>query len=302
MDVSLLRRRINLGLVAFVAALATLLAALAPAARGESNYVALGDSFTAGPLIPLQIAPFGCFKSNNNYPHLLRDDFGLPLRDASCSGAETDDFWTSQNVTPDPDPPAQFERLDSDTQVVTVGIAGNDIGFSEIIRNCTSRTSPYGRPCQDRYLQGDTDVISQRIEETAPKIAAVLDEIHRRSPQADIYWVNYLPILPDKGKGCWPQVPIAYDDVPYLRDKHKELNDMLAEQVAEYHASTGDDARVVDAYKAGIGKDACQLPGKRWVEPAVPLAAAAPYHPNFKGMKGTERKVRATALRRARRS
>jgi lysophospholipase L1-like esterase len=286
--------RARLGLVALVGVLAAALAG-APAAHAEANYAGLGDSFTAGPLIPNQIPPLGCLKSDNNYPHLLaRDDgFGLTLRDASCSGAETEDMWSSQNVSPDPDPPPQFSVLDADTQLVTVGIGGNDIGFSEIIENCTSRTSPEGQPCQDHYVRGGNDVISKRIKKTAPKIDAVLEEIHARSPQADVYVVNYLPILPhaetDRGRpGCWPQVPVAYDDVGYLRAKHEELNAMLAEQAAQNAAT------IVDAYTKGKGWDACQKPGERWVEPEVPVAAAAPYHPNADGMRGTADAVRAT--------
>jgi hypothetical protein len=76
--------------------------------------------------------------------------------------------------------------------------------------------------------------------------------------------------------------------VPYLRAKQKELNQMIANQAA------ANDATLVDAYTAGIGHDACQLPGIRWVEPAVPANAAAPLHPNLFGMQGTERALLAT--------
>lgn len=186
----------------------------------------------------------------------------------------------SQDVDPDPDPPPQFDALSADTRVVSVGIGGNDIGFSEIIRNCSSPT-PQGQPCQDRYIVDGQDEISERIANTAPKIADVLQGIHSGSPNADVYLVNYLPILPDEGPGCWPQVPVAENDVPYLRAKQKELNQMLADQAA------ANDATIVDAYTAGIGHDACQLPLTRWVEPAAPASPAAPFHPNLEGMKAT---------------
>jgi hypothetical protein len=54
------------GLVVLVAALA----AGAPAAAAAPSYVSLGDSYTAGPLIPNQLPPYGCLKSDHNYPHL----------------------------------------------------------------------------------------------------------------------------------------------------------------------------------------------------------------------------------------
>jgi lysophospholipase L1-like esterase len=276
-------RRARLWLLAIVASLLAALAAHAPAAAGaeKPSYVALGDSFTAGPFIPNQIEPYGCLKSDHNYPHLARPGLKLPaFRDASCSGAETEDMTQSQDVDPDPDPPPQFDALDARTRIVTVGIGGNDIGFSEIIENCASPT-PTGHPCQDRYVSGGRDELSERIANTASKIAAVLQGIYTRSPKAEVYVVNYLPILPEEGPGCWPQVPLAHEDVPYLRAKHKELNAMLAQQAA------AGDATLVDAYSAGIGHDACQPPMIRWVEPAAPVAAAAPFHPNLEGMEGT---------------
>ena len=75
-------------------------------------------------------------------------------------------------------------------------------------------------------------------------------------------------------------MPIAPDDVPYLRAKEKELNAMLATQAAAAGAT------YVDVYGPSIGHDACQLPGVRWVEPLIPLAPAAPVHPNALGMRG----------------
>jgi lysophospholipase L1-like esterase len=251
------------------------------AGAADPSYVALGDSYTAGPLIPVPIPPFGCLKSSNNYPHLAAPDLGQPVfRDASCSGAETKDMTQPQNVSPDGPNPPQFASLDSKTRIVSIGIGGNDIGFTDIARNCSSATNT-GTPCQDRYVVNGRDEISARIAETAPKVAAVLQGIHSRSRKAGVYVVNYLPIFPDSGPGCYPQIPVTDGDVPYLRAKQKELNQMLADQAAANRAT------LVDAYTAGIGHDACQLPETRWVEPVVPVAAA-PLHPNLFGMQGTE--------------
>ena len=43
------------------------------------------------------------------------------------------------------------------------------------------------------------------------------------------------------------------------------------------------------------GKDACKGPGTRWVEPLVPGNAAAPFHPNARGMAGVTPAVVAAA-------
>jgi lysophospholipase L1-like esterase len=244
------------------------------------SYVSLGDSYTAGPIIPVQQNdPLGCLRSDHNYPHLVAAALAVTaFRDPSCSGAETEDMTSSQGVSPGPNPP-QFDSLSTDTQLVTLGIGGNDIGFTEIIENCSSLT-PTGHPCQDHYVVNGHDELAQRIADTAPKVAAVLQGIHQRSPKARVLVVAYLAILPESGPGCWPQMPIAPDDVPYLRAVENELNGMLAQQAAANRAG------FVDAYTASIGHDACQLPGTRWVEPAIPTTPAAPVHPNLFGMQG----------------
>ncbi len=267
-----------------VAALAVL-AMLVPATPAAADYVALGDSYTAGPVIPLQIDPYGCLKSNNNYAHLAAPDLGQPaFRDPSCSGAETEDMTQPQGVSPGPNPP-QFDSLDADTQVVTLGIGGNDIGFSGIAEDCFQSMPSAGSPCKDQYTAGGQDEVSRRIAEAAPKVAQTLQGIHSRSPQARVFVVNYPAIFPDQGGGCWPQMPVAEGDVAWLRDKEKELNQMLAAQAAANSAS------VIDWYTASIGHDACQPPAIRWVEPAAPASPAAPVHPNLFGMMGAAQLV-----------
>jgi len=260
-------------------ALATLvsLGALAGAARA-ANYVALGDSYAAGPIIPNQIAPFGCLKSDHNYAHLAAPTIGLPLKDATCSGATTNDMTESQSTELGSVPP-QFDSLSAETTRVSLTIGGNDIGFSEIALSCVT-LNPFSTPCKDKYDSGGHDQIAERIAATAPKVAAVLQGIHSRSPSAKVFVVNYAAIFPETGYGCWPQMPMGFGDVPYLRSKEKELNAMLATQAAANGAS------LVNWYNASIGHDACKGSSTRWVEPVIPTNLAAPVHPNERGMQG----------------
>jgi GDSL-like Lipase/Acylhydrolase family len=266
-------RRVAVLALAMLAALA----ALAGAARA-ANYVALGDSYAAGPIIPNQIAPLGCLKSDHNYAHLAAPTIGLPLRDPTCSGATTADMTNPQETELGTNPP-QFDSLDSETTRVSLTIGGNDIGFSEIALSCVT-INPFSTPCKDKYDSGGKDQIAERIAATAPKVAAVLQGIHTRSPSAKVFVVNYAAIFPETGFGCWPQMPIGFGDVPYLRAKEKELNAMLSTQAA------ANGATVIDWYKASIGHDACKGSSTRWVEPVVPTNPAAPIHPNLAGMTG----------------
>jgi hypothetical protein len=261
------------------ALVALALFAVAAAGARAANYVALGDSHAAGPLIPNPVLPLGCLKSDHNYPHLAAPGIGLTLRDASCSGATTVDMTNPQNVEPDGPNPPQFNSLDASTTVVSLTIGGNDIGFSEVAQSCIT-LNPFSHPCLDKYDAGGVDQLKARIEATAPKVAAVLAGIKSRSPSAKIYVVNYPAIFPETGFGCWPQMPIGFQDVPYLRSTEQRLNSMLATQASAAGAT------LVSWYNASIGHDACKSSSTRWVEPLVPGELAAPIHPNQAGMQG----------------
>jgi len=278
MNASTLSPRPALRVLALAVVALALLAVAATGARA-ANYVGLGDSYAAGPLIPNPVLPLGCLKSSNNYAHVAAPSIGLTLRDASCSGAKTTNMTNPQNVEPDGPNPPQFNSLDASTTVVSLTIGGNDIGFSEVAESCIT-INPFSHPCLDKYNPGGNDQLKARIEATAPKVAAVLQGIHTRSPAAKIFVVNYPAIFPETGSGCWPQMPLGFQDVPYLRATEQRLNSMLATQAA------ANGATLVNWYGASIGHDACKSTSTRWVEPLVPGTLAAPIHPNKQGMAG----------------
>src|SRR5918997_1372420 len=122
------RKRAQTWIVTLATALLAALAAAVPASANKGEYVAMGDSYTAGPLIPLQIQPYGCLKSSNNYPHLAAPDLKVRrFTDISCPGAQTKHFTQQQNATPGRTPP-QFSALTPETTIVSFTMGGNDIG------------------------------------------------------------------------------------------------------------------------------------------------------------------------------
>ncbi len=272
-----------------------LLAGLAtPAAVADTaaphHYVALGDSYTAGPGIPNQTADApGCGRSDHNYPHLVAEALGAArLTDVSCGSATTAHMTASQPLAGGVSHPPQLDALDPDVDLVTLGISGNDIGFGEIITSCVvhSVVLPITAPCRAHYTR-DGDELGRRIEATAPKVAAVLAGIRQRAPQARILVVGYPVILPATGPGCWPLMPIAFGDVAWLRTVEERLNAMLAEQAAAGGAT------FVDTYSSSVGHDVCRLPGHKWVEGLILTAPGSPVHPNALGMANTARQVLA---------
>ena len=81
------RRRMR-GLALPLLAAMALFARRSPRRRGRPTTSALGDSYAAGPLIPNQLLPLGCLKSDHNYAHLAAPSIGLTLRDAELQRRE----------------------------------------------------------------------------------------------------------------------------------------------------------------------------------------------------------------------
>ncbi|MFJ4716017.1 SGNH/GDSL hydrolase family protein [Streptomyces sp. NPDC088785] len=266
-----------LGSLALTAAM-TGAADAAPArheARPLSNYVALGDSYTSGPLIPRQVDA-NCARSDHNYPSITASARHVDsFTDVSCGGATTAQMWQAQGTNG-----PQLDAVRRDTDLVTLQIGGNDIGFGSIISTCAAlgSTAPAGNPCEQHYRTAGYDELSLKILQTAPEVARVLRAVHTRAPHARVVVVGYPDLLPDDGTGCYPSVPFAAKDFPYLRDTGKRLNLMLR-AVALVNR-----AEYVDTYKPTVGHDMCKAPTDRWIEPLNPTSPAAPAHPNAKGM------------------
>ena len=163
--------------------------------------------------------------------------------------------------------------------MVTVGIGGNDIGFSGIIEDCAT-VNPFGRPCRDDFVRNGQDEISNRIRATAPKVGAVIRGIRARSPYAAIFVVGYPAILPNSGIGCWPQMPLAFADVATCGTRRRSSTRCWRPRPRPTAPATSTPTRRASA------SDACKGVGTRWVEPIVPANPAAPVHPNARGMQG----------------
>ena len=274
-----LRRRLRVSTIAAAITLAAVVAPGAPAQADPTKYVALGDSYAAGPLIPMMEQPWGCLKSTNNYPKLLAKRLGLTLRDATCSGAQTDDMWHPQGVSPTPNP-AQFDRLEADTGIVTLQIGGNDIGFGSIAEACGS-AAVQQQSCRSQFSNPDgSDELERRIAETLPLVIDVVEGIRARSPLAEIYLLGYPSIFRLGPVASCPAMGVGEADAQYLRGVQEKLNAMIAQ------AASSAGARYVDVYGPSAGRTSCDLPALRWVEPLVPVHAAAPIHPNLNGMLG----------------
>ena len=268
--------------LAAVAGVTVVASVSAPAALGASGpYVALGDSYTAGPLVPTPTgSPILCGRSTNDYPQDVRRAISpSAFTDASCGSATTADMTQSQSLQGGlQTAPPQFNALRTNDALVTLGIGGNDAGLIGVAEECAKLDAawPFGTRCRDHYTSGGSDSKVTAINATGPKVAAVIQGIHSRASQARVIVVGYPDGLPSSGT-CWPVVPFSSGDVSYFNSLENRLNAVIAS------AAQTNGATYVDTYASSTGHDACKAPGTAWVNGIIPTSPAYPLHPNQAG-------------------
>jgi len=241
--------------------------------------VALGDSYTAGNLLPLDLAarPLGCARSTQAYPYRVASALKATLVDAACTAAGVQAMTGAQSTYLGTNPP-QLNVLAPDDALVMLTLGGDDMGFWSTLDTCMklSVTDLFGSPCERHFTAGGTDQLAARVTAEASQVSTILADIRARAPLARIVVVGYPDLFPQHG-GCWPAVPITSGDIAYLRSIEVQLNAMLAADAA----AAGD--TFVDTYTPTIGHDFCQSAQVKDVEGLIPTSLAYPFHPNTRG-------------------
>jgi lysophospholipase L1-like esterase len=221
-----------------------------PAPAPITSYVALGDSYTAAPLVPSLRVAGGCFRSTNNYPSVVARSLpGATFVDRSCSGAQTKDMTTSQL----PGVPPQLSSLTPDTDLVTIGIGGNDFSvFGTLVGFCpTLRASdPTGAPCRDFMRDGGRDNLLADVALTSDRVETVVRQVHELAPNARVVVVGYPEIAPRVGT-CPALLPLADGDYQYANQVNERLDQALR------HAAAVTRSTYVDVWRASQGHDIC---------------------------------------------
>jgi lysophospholipase L1-like esterase len=251
------------------------------ASAGPGPIVALGDSYTAGDMLPLDLTaqPLGCLRSTRSYPVLVARALRATrdLIDMACTGAGWKAMTTTEHTSTKDNPP-QLAALTPGTRLVLLTLGGDDLGFMNTLKLCMklSWTKPWGRPCQQHLTAGGTDQLAALITAEGPRITTALTQIHAQAPNAKVVLVGYPDMFPQRGS-CWPVVPITAGDIAYLRGIELELNATLRASAR----ATG--ATFIDAYTPSVGRDFCADGDTRYVEGLVPGSLTAPFHLNARG-------------------
>ena len=110
-----------------IVACAVLFVAGGPAATTTWSYVAMGDSYSSGVGTGSYTLDSACRRSVYAYPYLFTQKHSMGSFDfVACSGAKTTDLIAKQ-----------LPSLKPTTNLVTMTIGGNDIGFASLIQQCT---------------------------------------------------------------------------------------------------------------------------------------------------------------------
>lgn len=250
--------------------------ATTPDAPAVRSYVAIGDSFTAGPgLADLQDGAAFCMRSDHNWPSLLARRLDpASFADVSCAGATTHDVLRTGTGPAGALP--QLDAVKPSAELVTVGIGGNDGNlFASLISACTGglgACGPFSRDSAPTILQ-----------QTVSDIAEVLERVRAKAPRATVLLVGYLRILPDAG-GC-PAIGIPDADAAAVAEAEEALDRALADAAQEA------DVRYVSMRKASQGHDACAR-AKAWTNGGtVGDDDGIAFHPRLAGMQAIARAV-----------
>lgn len=249
-----------------------------PMSPPHAAYVAMGDSFSSGEGNP----PFEmgtdtgyneCHRSPDAYPRLLQADTGLSLGSTAfvaCSKAMTSNVLNGQgNESP------QIDALSSSTEVVTITIGGNDVGFKEYVYACTLTL------CGPSTFDYDTIMDAINDSSFLLSLENTYEMILDRAPNAEVYVVNYPHLTAEDSDVC------GIIDMTGAWAVQNQLNAVIEDAVEDVAATTlSTKIHYVDTNQSGspfIGKHYCNGGESDFYGLYWPDNQEYSFHPNVAG-------------------
>lgn len=260
--------RITRGVLALLTVIGFVVwAAAAPATAGTTltppaNYVALGDSYSSGLGAPPYDLDGICQRSSQSYPsQWAAEHHPASLTFLACSGARTTDVLLRQ-----------IPAIPRGTDLVTITIGGNDVGFSPVVQTCTAASSD--ATCFAAVNVGEIFAVFVLPDLLARTYAA----IRQAAPHAQAVVLDY-PRLFEQTPGC--DDPLAPNRA--RRTKLNQGADVLDDVI--YAVSLRFGFSFADVRGRFDGHGVCSGPNS-WINgPSVPTTVG-PYHPNPTGYHG----------------
>lgn len=255
------------------------------------EWVALGDSYTAGGFVGEQRSGNGCDRTVGAYPEQVGGRLGgdlVRLVDVSCGNATISDLHLTSQVpaspvgTPEGGWAAvapQLEPVSADTAVVTIGVGGNSVPLGGLVMSCLLLGAGFpddATPCRDAHTSGGDgqETIDQVLDRVASEYVELLEAVRAKAPSAAVITVGYPTIFPADASSCGREdttafaanvndtlLSITHGDIEWLGQVVAELNTVIKD-ATEYVGAF----RFVDTATSSVGHDVCQDAYDKWVE------------------------------------
>jgi hypothetical protein len=302
-----------------------------PSITSLTDYIGLGDSYTSGEgafdyVTGTDTPENTCHQSVNSYPLLLARDLfgGAGGHSAACSGAVIDDIGSTSDRYKGQvkagssldelrrGRPQALEAIETgflpgyvaqhrfvqrwQPRITTVSIAGNDIGFGDILRNCVAPHISLrhgGNTCYNTYE--DRLELKNLVDRTVPRWEALFAQLRKEAPGTRLYVIGYPQIALSSGN-CALNVRLDRDELELAA----ELIDYINHDVAEAAHASG--AAYVDISRALYGHRLCEArsyavavngltAGNDFGAGGIGLLGRESYHPNALGQELMEQSI-----------
>jgi lysophospholipase L1-like esterase len=259
----------------------------APPPAALPRYVAMGDSYQSGEgaddYLPAAAGrPLRCHRSRNAYSQRLaarlagRFEHNEARDFLACSGDEVPELLSRQ-----------VSRLSPDVGLITVGIGGNDAGWTQVLEDCMKDAVAHPRPGSG---VGCKQIIDSHFADGLPRLRRRLGDaytqIRRRAPNATVIVLGYPAIFEDSWRStfCASVGPLTRGARSDLREGAEALDDTIR-GVAERFGF-----RFVDPRAAFKNHRICSA-GRDWLhgvtlERGELAISPSTFHPNGAGQAG----------------
>jgi lysophospholipase L1-like esterase len=221
------------------------------------NYVALGDSYSAGVGAGNYISSSGsCDRSTSAYPQLWADaSKPASFTFAACSGA------TTLSVISD-----QLSALSASTTLVSVTAGGDDAGFTSVMETCVLESQ---NSCLSAVSTAEAFVASQ----LPARLDTMLADIRRHAPSATVVVLGYPDLYDLSHSGLC--IGLSGADRSALNQGAGDLDTALATAAQVSHDE------FADVRPQFAGHEICD--SASWLHSVDIFAISSSYHPTAAG-------------------
>lgn len=263
----------------------------------NQDYLALGDSYSSGEgaydyFSETDTAENKCHLSRVSYPYLIGQELDLQsYNSVACSGAVIRNITDDVQYIDIPDLNALGSLLPGfrkqlhyvgkvNPNVITVGISGNDINFSDKLKACIQLGT-----CFSTYEERKE--IADEVNNTFDSLKYAYGSLKQVNPGATVYALGYPKIAENDGN-CAVNVRLNNEEIEFSNQLIEYLNQVISS------AAAGAGVRYVDVSEAFAGHKMCEVEtylvaiNGATMGSDIPISGIGPfagesYHPNKLG-------------------